>query len=73
MKKLSSAAVAIFALFIGLLGSPANAVVGGTDATGSGFVVAVRVDLQLLIAWSLKELPQWLMLDLSVFLPKVPT
>ena len=45
MKKLSSATVAIFALFIGLLGSPANAVVGGTDATGSGFVVAVRVDL----------------------------
>ena len=45
MKKLSSAAVAVFALFMGLLGSPANAIVGGSDATGSGFVVAVRVDL----------------------------
>lgn len=45
MKKLSSATVAVLALFMGLLGSPANAVVGGTDATGSGFVVAVRVDL----------------------------
>jgi secreted trypsin-like serine protease len=45
MKKLSSATVAVFALFMGLLSSPANAIVGGTDATGSGFVVAVRVDL----------------------------
>ena len=45
MKKLSSAFIAIFTLFIGLISTPANAVVGGADATGSGFVVAVRVDL----------------------------
>ena len=45
MKKISSAFIAIFTLFIGLISTPANAVVGGTDATGSGFVVAVRVDL----------------------------
>ena len=45
MKKISSAFISIFALFIGLISTPANAVVGGTDATGSGFVVAVRVDL----------------------------
>ena len=49
MKKISSAFISIFALFIGLFiglfPTPANAVVGGADATGSGFVVAVRVDL----------------------------
>lgn len=45
MKKISSAFISIFTLFIGLFSTPANAVVGGTDATGSGFVVAVRVDL----------------------------
>ena len=45
MKKISSAFIAIFTLFIGLISTPANAVVGGADATGSGFVVAVRVDL----------------------------
>jgi secreted trypsin-like serine protease len=45
MKKISSAFISIFALFIGLFPTPANAVVGGSDATGSGFVVAVRVDL----------------------------
>jgi secreted trypsin-like serine protease len=45
MKKISSAFIAIFTLFIGLISTPANAVVGGTDATGSGFVVAIRVDL----------------------------
>ncbi|GEM_PF-845722 len=45
MKKISSAFIAIFTLFIGLFPTPANAVVGGADATGSGFVVAVRVDL----------------------------
>jgi len=45
MKKISSAFISIFALFIGLFSTPANAVVGGADATGSGFVVAVRVDL----------------------------
>ena len=45
MKKISSVFIAIFPLFIGLFSTPANAVVGGADATGSGFVVAVRVDL----------------------------
>ena len=45
MKKIPSAFIAIFTLFIGLISAPANAVVGGADATGSGFVVAVRVDL----------------------------
>ena len=45
MKKISSAFIAIFTLFIGLISTPAIAVVGGADATGSGFVVAVRVDL----------------------------
>ena len=45
MKKISSAFIAILSLFIGLISIPANAVVGGSDATGSGFVVAVRVDL----------------------------
>lgn len=45
MKKISTILLAIFPLFIGLFSSPAQAVVGGTDATGSGFVVAIRVDL----------------------------
>jgi hypothetical protein len=45
MKKISSSFISIFALLIGLFPTPANAVVGGTDATGSGFVVAIRVDL----------------------------
>ena len=45
MKKISSVFIAIFTLFIGLISTPAIAVVGGADATGSGFVVAVRVDL----------------------------
>lgn len=45
MKKLSSLVFLVFPLFIGLFSAPAHAVVGGTDATGSGFVVAIRVDL----------------------------
>ena len=45
MKKISSVFIAIFSLFIGLFPTSANAVVGGADATGSGFVVAVRIDL----------------------------
>jgi len=45
MKKISSSFIAIFSLFMGLFPIPASAVVGGSDATGSGFVVAVRVDL----------------------------
>jgi secreted trypsin-like serine protease len=45
MKKISSAFIVIFSLFMGLFPIPASAVVGGSDATGSGFVVAVRVDL----------------------------
>ncbi|MEY3469620.1 MAG: hypothetical protein RLZZ575_80, partial [Actinomycetota bacterium] len=45
MKKITIFLVAIFPLFIGLFQAPANAVVGGSDATGSGFVVAIRVDL----------------------------
>ena len=45
MKKITTILLAIFPLFIGLFQAPANAVVGGTDATGSGFVVAIRVDL----------------------------
>jgi secreted trypsin-like serine protease len=45
MKKITTLLLAIFPLFTGLFQAPANAVVGGTDATGSGFVVAIRVDL----------------------------
>lgn len=45
MKKITTFILAIFPLFIGLFTAPANAVVGGSDATGSGFVVAIRVDL----------------------------
>ncbi len=45
MKKITTLLIAIFPLFISLFQTPANAVVGGTDATGSGFVVAIRVDL----------------------------
>ena len=45
MNKLSTALIAISSLFVSLFSTSANAVVGGADATGSGFVVAVRVDL----------------------------
>jgi hypothetical protein len=45
MKKIIRSLVAIFALLIGFIYPSAQAVVGGTDATGSGFVVALRVDL----------------------------
>jgi len=45
MKKLISS-ISIFSLIsMGFLATPAQGVVGGTDATGSGFVVAIRVDL----------------------------
>ena len=45
MKRIATVSVAFFSLLIGLFATPSSAVVGGADATGSGFVVAIRIDL----------------------------
>ena len=44
MKRIATVSIAFFSLLIGLFATPSSAVVGGADATGSGFVVAIRID-----------------------------